>query len=362
MQEIAITLPDRKVVTKAENVAKQNASTRLEVSTNVTKKTEVGKKGSGAESVSDYFDDLDGVNQDKEVALYVESSRGMIRTTRASSHVSHGTIEDDADENRNGSNDNGDHYYEAQVCNSAGDVIKRELLPPGAMLTINGKSDDLRQQSKFIVHANEEVARLTSQLGVLESKYHAVDKRISSQDKKHRKYKAERDDIAATKEKVEKELIEAKSQLELQETKLNDLKYQLSQQEFDLHLHSDIITSHERQVERTNSGIASFFQSDIKPLFSEDCIWLARIRNSRRYLKRLMVSFPMLKRNLTMSWLLSLLAYSPSLTRTSSAMASLGATTHGRHSTPSFENFSHTRTPEQLKKKNSTRIGNPLAV
>ncbi|GJT78352.1 hypothetical protein Tco_1045077 [Tanacetum coccineum] len=166
------------------------------------------------------------------------------------------------------------------------------------MLTIKQKSDDLRQQ---------------------------IDKRISSQDKKHRKYKAERDDIAAAKTKVQKELVEAKSQLELQETKLKDLKYQLSQQEFDLHLRSDIITSHERQVERTHNGIASFFQSDIKPL-----IW--------RFLK----TVPPRK--------------------ISSAMASLGATTHGRHSTPSSENFSHTSTPKQLKKKNSTRIGNPLVV
>ncbi|GKG46216.1 hypothetical protein Tco_0501062, partial [Tanacetum coccineum] len=31
---------------------------------------------------------------DKEVAPHIESSRGMIRTTRASSHASHGTIED----------------------------------------------------------------------------------------------------------------------------------------------------------------------------------------------------------------------------------------------------------------------------
>ncbi|GKF68696.1 hypothetical protein Tco_0198375, partial [Tanacetum coccineum] len=44
MEEIVVTQPDHGVVTKANNAAKQKASTRPKMSTNVTKKTKVGKK------------------------------------------------------------------------------------------------------------------------------------------------------------------------------------------------------------------------------------------------------------------------------------------------------------------------------
>ncbi|GJT47974.1 hypothetical protein Tco_0974131 [Tanacetum coccineum] len=49
-EEITVTRPDRKVVTKADYSAKQKASTRLEISINVAKKTKSNKKGSGAGS------------------------------------------------------------------------------------------------------------------------------------------------------------------------------------------------------------------------------------------------------------------------------------------------------------------------
>ncbi|GJZ99626.1 hypothetical protein Tco_0672177 [Tanacetum coccineum] len=48
------------------------------------------------------------------------------------------------------------------------------------------------QQSGFAVHANVELARLTSKLGALQSKYQEADKRLRSRDKKHRKFKADR--------------------------------------------------------------------------------------------------------------------------------------------------------------------------
>ncbi|GJS72973.1 hypothetical protein Tco_0705814 [Tanacetum coccineum] len=46
LEEIAVTRPDRKVVTKADHSAKRKASTRPEISTNVAKKTRSNKKGS----------------------------------------------------------------------------------------------------------------------------------------------------------------------------------------------------------------------------------------------------------------------------------------------------------------------------
>nr|GEU84721.1 hypothetical protein [Tanacetum cinerariifolium] len=49
-EEIFVTRPDRKVVTKADHAAKRKASTRPEISTNVANKTKSNKKGSRAGS------------------------------------------------------------------------------------------------------------------------------------------------------------------------------------------------------------------------------------------------------------------------------------------------------------------------
>nr|GEY67701.1 hypothetical protein [Tanacetum cinerariifolium] len=85
-------------------------------------------------------------------------------------------------------------------------------------LSFKQQSDDLRQQTGFAVRANEEIARLTSKIGALQSKYQEADKRLWYRDKKHRKFKSNRatkEVIAAEKEKVDEELVKAKSQLEL---------------------------------------------------------------------------------------------------------------------------------------------------
>nr|GEY67702.1 hypothetical protein [Tanacetum cinerariifolium] len=63
-------------------------------------------------------------------------------------------------------------------------------------LSFKQQSDDMRQQTGFAVRANEEIARLTSKIGALQSK-------------------ATKEVIAAEKEKVDEELVKAKSQLEL---------------------------------------------------------------------------------------------------------------------------------------------------
>ncbi|GJT25639.1 hypothetical protein Tco_0895576 [Tanacetum coccineum] len=311
-EETVIIRPDRKVVTKADNAAKRKAFIGSEVSTNATKKTKVGKKGSGAgsggqatrggaEQVDDgtLNDDDQGddtkfvvkdiesfndVSQDKEVEPHAELSRGARRTTRASSHASHGTKEDashhaqgatpaldtqpqDVDDDGNGSDDIVDHYYEARLGNTIGDVLERDLLPlaPGPYYipylydegssneshpytkddweeihgvnlgmpkksftrilrnvkhlskwhaqqtqTIKQQNANLRKQSEFTIRANEEVCRLKTQLGVLESRCQAADKKLSSWDKKHMKYKAKRDAIAVEKAKVEEELVKTK--------------------------------------------------------------------------------------------------------------------------------------------------------
>nr|GEU63896.1 hypothetical protein [Tanacetum cinerariifolium] len=149
LEEIAINLPDHKVVVKADHAAKRKASTGPEISTNAAKKTrssknvsragfrglvagdEVEQTDDGTLDDDDQHDSLEfamedignlsDVSQgehinviplktfdpslrldvnyplilllDKEVEAHVELSRGMRRAIRASFHVSHGVSE-----------------------------------------------------------------------------------------------------------------------------------------------------------------------------------------------------------------------------------------------------------------------------
>nr|GEX35496.1 hypothetical protein [Tanacetum cinerariifolium] len=118
-EEIAITCPDRKVVTKVDHVAKRKASTGPEISTNATKKTRLSKKGFGAGSSGQLARDgveqaddgtrddddqrdgaefsmkgIEGLNNVSQVEPDVERSKGVRRTTRSSFRASHGISED----------------------------------------------------------------------------------------------------------------------------------------------------------------------------------------------------------------------------------------------------------------------------
>ncbi|GJW28189.1 hypothetical protein Tco_0045064, partial [Tanacetum coccineum] len=70
---------------------------------------------------------------------------------------------------------------------------------------IKKQNADIRQQSESVVHANEEVSRLKPQPRVLESKCQIADKKLSSWDKKHRKYRNEKDALAIEKAKIEED-------------------------------------------------------------------------------------------------------------------------------------------------------------
>nr|GEV25306.1 hypothetical protein [Tanacetum cinerariifolium] len=63
--------------------------------------------------------------------------------------------------------------------------------------TIKRQSANLKQQNT--VHANEEVYRLTTELGVLKSRCQTAEHKLSSWDKKHRKYRNKRDTLAMEK-------------------------------------------------------------------------------------------------------------------------------------------------------------------
>ncbi|GKG29468.1 hypothetical protein Tco_0416833, partial [Tanacetum coccineum] len=98
---------------------------------------------------------------------------------------------------------------------------------------------DLKQQNESTVHANKDVSRLTAELGVLKSRCQTAEHKLSSWDKKHRKFRNKRDTLAMEKEKIEEELVGTKSQLE----------------------------HRERQAEEIQGSITSFFQSNFTLLF-----------------------------------------------------------------------------------------------
>ncbi|GJT50343.1 hypothetical protein Tco_0976500 [Tanacetum coccineum] len=341
LEEIAVTWPDRKVVTKADNAAKRKASIGSKISTNATKKTQSSKKRSGAgssgqaagdgveqaddgtlddddqrdypEFATEDIKSLNDANQgehkniiplrtsdssigldviyppillpDKEVEPYGELSGGVRRTTRTGFCVSHGrvsscsrgcpssfdaqTLDVDVDVDEISIHGNVDPYYEARVSNTAGDVLKRDLLlliprtyyipypydessenpkvcktaldrfPTPAetqwlrelfSVELSGHMSVLQCQliihesmlnaqydhslRNSTVHANEEVSRLAAQLRVFKSRCLTAEGKLSSWDNKHRKYRSERDALAIEKAKIKEELVETKPHLE----------------------------------------------------------------------------------------------------------------------------------------------------
>nr|GEW47296.1 hypothetical protein [Tanacetum cinerariifolium] len=278
----------------------------------------------GLEFAMEGIESLNDISQDKNVEPHADLSGGVRRATRASFHASHGISEDvsprdqevppalnvqsqDADDGGNGSDGSGndsspytkDDWEEIHGINLG--LRKEELYKDHknvdrltkrcSQLTqiIKKQNADIKQQSESIDRANEEVSRLTAQLGVLKSRCQKAKQKLSSWDKKHKKYRNERDTLAMEKSKIKEELVGPKSQLE----------------------------HRERQAEEIQGSIASFFQSYFTPL-------VRRFLKSGEFDRQL---------------------------RTSFATSSLRANTHVRHSTSSSETFGHTSTSKHLKKK-----------
>ncbi|GJY54853.1 hypothetical protein Tco_0446517 [Tanacetum coccineum] len=247
---------------------------------------------------------------------------------------------------------------------------------------IKKQSADLKQHKESNVLASEEVSGLKAELGTLKSKCEATEHKLSSWDKKHRKYRSERDILAKEKAKIEEEL---KSQLE----------------------------HRERQAEEIQGNITSFFQSDFTPLVrrflkssefnrafagvlntaisvgverglrmgrtDEEFRGLSQrvagfIPDAKEKFDRVIAAFP----DTTFPFLDKVSQHSQSSlqdiarlepdrvtpsSQPSSATASLRTNTHARHSSSSSGTFGHTSTPEHLKKKKkSIERGGPSAV
>ncbi|GJT91904.1 hypothetical protein Tco_1080749 [Tanacetum coccineum] len=467
-EEIAVTRPDPNIESKSVWAGSSGLATGDEVEQTDDGTFNDDGQRDGSEFAMEDVGNLNNVGQDKEVEAHTELSRGVRRTTRASSHASHGVIEDvsfpaqeamtapgtqpldtNASADEIASDGNVDSYFDAQVSNSAGDVLERDLLSfisgpyyipypydennrfeihrlhelssvelsdhmsmLQCQLITHGRAfharydhslreverlakrcaqqthiikkhnADLKQHKESTVYAIKEVFGLKAELGALKSKCEATEHKLSSWDKKHRKYRSERDTLAKEKAKIEEEL---KSQLE----------------------------HRERQAEEIQGSITSFFQSDFTPLVrrflkssefnrafagvlntaisvgverglrmgrtDEEFRGLSQrvagfIPDAKEKFDRVIAAFP----DTTFPFLDKVSQHSQSSlqdiarlepdrvtpsSQPSSATASLRTNTHARHSTSSSGTFGHTSTPEHLKKKKKpVERGGPSAA
>ncbi|GJY34091.1 hypothetical protein Tco_0418560 [Tanacetum coccineum] len=247
---------------------------------------------------------------------------------------------------------------------------------------IKKQTAELKQHKESAARASEEVSGLKAELGALKSKCEATEHKLSSWDKKHRKYRSERDTLAKEKAQIEEEL---KSRLE----------------------------HRERQAEEIQGNITSFFQSDFAPLVrkflkssefnrafagvlntaisvgverglrmgrtDEEFRGLSQrvtgfIPDAKEKFDRVIAAFP----DATFPFLDKVSQHSQSSlqdiarlepdrvtpsSQPSSVTASLRTSTHARHSTSSSGTFGHTSTPEHLKKKKKpVERGGPSAA
>ncbi|GJS78589.1 hypothetical protein Tco_0728470 [Tanacetum coccineum] len=450
LEEIVVTRPDPKVVTKADHVAKRKTSTGSEISTNTAKRTRLSQKvsgagssglaaGDGVEQTDDGTLDDDGqrngsefamedignlndVSQgehinviplrtfdpslgldvtyplillpDKEVEAHAELSGGVRRTTRASSHASHGKLvssftfafnytrtrvrttllemclerssafcpgtllrflilmtrgsrsefppytKDDWEE-IHGFNlglQRKELYKDPKVCRTALDrfpalvethrlreLSSVELSDRISTQTIKKQRANLKQQGEFTIHANEEVSRLKTELGALKSKCES--------------------DFTPLVRKFLKSG-------EFNQAFASVLNIAISVG-VERGLRIDRIDEEFRGLSQKVSG----FIPDAKEKFD-------RVIDAFPD-----TTFPFLDKisQHSRSSLQDIARLEPdrvtSSHQPSSAIASLRANTHMRHSTSSSGTFGHTSTPEQLKKKKkSVEKGGPSAA
>ncbi|GKA93815.1 hypothetical protein Tco_0815801 [Tanacetum coccineum] len=164
-QEIAVTRPDRNIVTKADLVAKRKASTRPEISTNTAKRTRLSQKvsragssglaaGDGVEQTDDGTLDDDGQRDGSEFSMedignLNDASQGLCLICFSFRYFLYAGVSEDASSpaqeavpapdtqaldidagtDEIASDGNVDPYFDARVSNTARDVLEKDLLP-----------------------------------------------------------------------------------------------------------------------------------------------------------------------------------------------------------------------------------------
>ncbi|GKE19738.1 hypothetical protein Tco_1431250 [Tanacetum coccineum] len=329
----------------------------------------------GSEFAMEDVGNLNDVGQDKEVEAHAELSGGVRRTTRASSHASHGKLEavkapdtqpldTDAGADEIDSNGNVDPYYEARVSNIAGDVLERDLLP-------------FVQGPYYIPYPYEEGSRSEFPPYTKDDWEEIHGFNLGLQRKElYKDPKVCRTALDRFPALVETHRLRELSSVELSDRistqTIKKQRANLKQQgEFTIHANEEV-----SRLKTELGALKSKCESDFTPLVRkflksgefnqafasvlniaisvgvERGLRIDRIDEEFRGLSQKVSGFiPDAKEKVTSS-------HQPS-----SAIASLRANTHMRHSTSSSGTFGHTSTPEQLKKKKkSVEKGGPSAA
>ncbi|GJV37696.1 hypothetical protein Tco_1410173 [Tanacetum coccineum] len=258
-------------------------------------------------------------------------------------------------------------YKDPKVCRNALDLFPTpaethrlrelssvELSDQMSTWIIKKKGADLKQQKESTVRANEEVSRLTAELGVLKSRCLTVEHKLSSWDKNHRKYRNERDTLSIKKAKIEEELVGTKF---LKSSEFNRAFAGV------LNTTIGVGVEHGLRMDQTDEEFRGLSQKVV-----------GFIPDAKEKFDRVIVAFP----NTTFPFLDMVSQHSQSSLQDiarlepdrgtyshqhSFATMSLRDNTHVRHSTSSSRTFGHTSTLEHLKKKRkSVEKGGPLAA
>ncbi|GJR50211.1 hypothetical protein Tco_1400732 [Tanacetum coccineum] len=218
---------------------------------------------------------------------------------------------------------------------------------------IKKQNANLKQHKESVVHANEEVSGLKAKLGALKSKYEATEHKLSSWDKKHRKYRSERDTLAKEKAKIKEKL---KSRLEHRERQAGEIQGNITSL-FHVGVEHGLRMGRTYEEFRGLSQRVAGFIPDAKEKFDRV---IAAFPDA---------TFPFLDKvsQHSQSSLQDIARVEPDKvtpsSQPSSATASLRTSTHARHSTSSSGTFGHTSTLEHLKKKKKpVERGGPLAA
>ncbi|GJR75641.1 hypothetical protein Tco_0088006 [Tanacetum coccineum] len=399
-KEITITRPDPKVVTKADHAAKQKTSTGPEISTNTAKRTSIrfrmcleSRNGSDLGLDVTYPPIL---LPNKEVEAHTELSGGVRRTTRASSHASHAPdtqpLDTDAGADEISSDGNVDPYYEAQVSNTARDMLERDLLPivPGPYCIpypyvedlgyestpytkndwdeIHGvnlaKAHRLRELSSVELSDRMSVlqCQLVTHVSVLNARYDHSLKNVERLTKRCAQQtqiiKKQGVDLKQQKEST----VRANEEVSRLTTELGVLKSRC--QTVENKLTSKVRRSRVTLPPSFSQTLLYLFEGSLRVVSLTGCLRKVAgfISDAKEKFDRVIAAFPdttfpfldMVSQH-SQSSLQDIARLEPdrvtSSHQPSSATASLRANTHVRHSTSSSGTFGHTSTPEHLKKK-----------
>ncbi|GJS98580.1 hypothetical protein Tco_0819750 [Tanacetum coccineum] len=413
-EEVVVTRPDRKLITKDYHAAKQKASTGLEISTNVAKKTRSNKKGSrvcssgqatgdkveqtenGTLDDDDQRDDsrfamegIENLNDVNQVEAHAEMSGGVRRATRASFRVSHGVGEDASPPSQEAMPAPDTQPLDA---NSSADKIAN-LLPFVSGPYYIPYPYDESSRSEYPSYTREYWEEIHGvNLGLQKKELYKDPKvcrtaldRFPTPVKTHRLRELSSFELsdhmscAQQTQTIKRQSADLKQQNEtVRANKEVSRKYRNERDtlaiekakiEKELVRTKSQLKHRERQAEEIQDSIASFFQSDFTPLRVAGFI-----PNAKEKFDRVIVAFPdttfpfldKVSQN-SQSSLQDIARLDPdrvtSSHQTSSATASLRANTHVRHSTSSSGTFGHTSTLEHLKKKKkSVEKGGPSAA